>query len=80
MYGTKPNNPRYNKYPDITITIQQPKRKINPNITIKSIITRSERNGRHFNQPRQRDVFEFVYACDLNNSFNYKVTIYSFEI
>ena len=42
MYGKKNrfNDPRYNDIPDITVTIQQPKRKINPDITVKSIITR----------------------------------------
>ena len=50
MKWTKPrfNNPRYNDIPGKTITIQLSKRKIKPDITIKSIITQPERNGRHF--------------------------------
>ena len=45
MYGTEPryNEPRYNEILDITNTIEDPKRKIYPDITNKQMSSRDKR-------------------------------------
>ena len=51
MYGIKPqyNEPRYNKFFDITNIIRKPKRKIHLNITNYNVNTQQKINAEHIN-------------------------------